>query len=94
MTIFNSTIALRQKLILASSVLLLSACANQYDFAMNESYQQVKQVQILDPDATERNNGVVLSLEGNYGRQVMLEYRMSNQKPTESKDIGSSIIDN
>ncbi|PKG80457.1 hypothetical protein CXF80_06235 [Shewanella sp. Actino-trap-3] len=61
---------------------------------MNESYQQVKQVQILDPDATERNNGVVLSLEGNYGRQVMLEYRKSNQKPTESKDIGSSIIDN
>jgi hypothetical protein len=94
MTIFNSTIALRQKLILASSVLLLSACANQYDFAMNESYQQVKQVQILDPDATERNNGVVLSLEGNYGRQVMLEYRKSNQMPTESKDIGSSIIDN
>jgi uncharacterized lipoprotein YajG len=94
MTIFNSTNALRQKLILASSVLLLSACANQYDFAMNESYQQVKQVQILDPDATERNNGVVLSLEGNYGRQVMLEYRKSNQMPTESKDIGSSIIDN
>jgi hypothetical protein len=94
MSIFNPNITLPHKLILVSSVLLLSACANQYDFAMTESYQQVKQVQILDPDATERNNGMVLSLEGNYGRQVMLEYRKSNQMPTESKDIGASIIDN
>jgi hypothetical protein len=80
------------KVLMVSALVLLSACANEHDFSMNESYQQVRNVQILDPDAAERNDGVVLSLEGNYGRRVMLKYRESNEAPTEAKEIGTSII--
>jgi hypothetical protein len=92
MAIFYSAIILTGRLALASALLLLSACANQYDFVMNDSYQQIRQVQILDPGAAQRNDGIVLNLEGNYGRRVMLEYRNSNVSPSVAQEMGASII--
>ncbi|PKG73880.1 hypothetical protein CXF86_15860 [Shewanella sp. GutCb] len=56
---------------------------------MGESHYQIKQVQILDPDAAERNDGIILSLEGNYGRKVMQAYRASSVAPQTSKSMGS-----
>lgn len=67
--------------------LLLTACAQINDFPMGESYQQVKQVQILDPGAPERNEGIVGILEGNYGERVMKAYRESNVAPREARGI-------
>jgi len=52
---------------------------------MGESYQQMKQVQILDPGAPERNEGIVGVLEGNYGRRVMQTYRESNVAPKSAR---------
>ncbi|WP_041421671.1 hypothetical protein [Shewanella sediminis] len=66
--------------------LLLTACAQVNDFPMGESYQQVKQVQILDPGAPERNEGIVGVLEGNYGERVMQAYRVSNMSPQTGRD--------
>ncbi|NMH64841.1 hypothetical protein HC757_06615 [Shewanella sp. SHSM-M6] len=75
-----------------AGLLFLSACAQLHDFPMDASYNQVRQVQILDPGAAERNDGIVLSLEGNYGRRVMVTYRESNVAPATAKDMGKSII--
>ncbi|MCG9714544.1 hypothetical protein L1D32_03120 [Shewanella insulae] len=72
--------------------LLVSACANEHNFSMGDSYLQVRDVQVLDPEASERNDGLVLSLEGNYGRQVMLNYRKSSENPTKAKELGTSMI--
>ncbi|CAM3914675.1 hypothetical protein [Shewanella aquimarina] len=72
--------------------LLVSACANEHNFSMGDSYLQVREVQVLDPEASERNDGLVLSLEGNYGRQVMLNYRESSESPTKAKELGTSMI--
>ncbi|RTR38873.1 hypothetical protein EKG38_12005 [Shewanella canadensis] len=67
-------------------ILLLTACAQVNDFPMGESYQQVKQVQILDPGAPERNDGIVGVLEGNYGERVMQAYRISNEAPKTGRE--------
>ncbi|WP_259650857.1 MULTISPECIES: hypothetical protein [unclassified Shewanella] len=56
---------------------------------MGESHYQIKQVQILDPDAAERNDGIILSLDGNYGRKVMQSYRASSVSPKTANDINS-----
>ncbi|WP_076542209.1 hypothetical protein [Shewanella sp. UCD-KL21] len=92
MSNLNVTASLINKLALLSMVLLLSACESVHNFTMNDSYHQLKNVQILDPDASERNDGLVLSLEGNYGRQVMLKYRQSSEAPISAKEMGSSSI--
>ncbi|MCL1048201.1 hypothetical protein L2755_00965 [Shewanella abyssi] len=67
----------------------LTGCTQVNDFPMGESHYQIKQVQILDPDAAERNDGIILSLEGNYGRKVMQAYRGSSVAPQSSKNMGS-----
>ncbi|QQX82528.1 hypothetical protein JK628_11115 [Shewanella sp. KX20019] len=65
-------------------------CAQVNDFPMGESHEHIKQVQILDPEAAERNNGIILSLDGNYGRKVMQSYRESSVVPQSSKNMGST----
>ncbi|MGS0682877.1 hypothetical protein ACVBIL_17195 [Shewanella sp. 125m-7] len=67
----------------------ISGCTKINDFPMGESYYQVKQVQILDPDAAERNDGIILSLDGSYGQKVMQSYRASSVSPTTAKSMGS-----
>ena len=63
----------------------LTGCAQHYDFAINQSFEQVKQVQILDPEASERNEGIVGVLDGQYGQTVMKSYRTSAVKPKEGE---------
>ncbi|WP_394147137.1 hypothetical protein [Shewanella atlantica] len=82
------------KLLSLVGALLLSACAQMNDFPMGESYQQVKQLQILDPGAPDRNEGIVGVLEGNYGERVMQAYRESNVSPKTGRDnISIKAID-
>jgi len=63
------------------STLLFTGCTGFHQFSMVDSYQQVNKIQILDPGAPERNEGIVLPLEGNYGSQVTAAYRKSNSQP-------------
>jgi hypothetical protein len=72
------------------TVLFLNGCTQINDFPMGESYYQIKQVQILDVEAPERNDGTVLSLDGSYGEKVMQAYRDSSVKPQSSKNMGST----
>lgn len=67
----------------------LMGCTKINDFPMGESHYRIKQVQILDPEAPERNDGIILSLEGNYGREVMKSYRASSVKPESARNMGS-----
>ncbi|MBL4913832.1 hypothetical protein JMA39_11945 [Shewanella schlegeliana] len=67
----------------------MTGCTKVNDFPMGESHYQIKQVQILDPGAAERNDGIILSLEGNYGREVMQSYRASSAKPEKARHMGS-----
>ncbi|GIU49789.1 hypothetical protein [Shewanella algidipiscicola] len=89
---FNVRASAMNKWLCVLFSLLLSACANEHNFVMGDSYLQVKNVQTLDPEASVRNDGLVLSLEGNYGRKVMLKYRDSNEAPIKAKELGASII--
>ena len=72
-----------------SLIFVLSGCTQINDFPMGESYYQIKQVQILDPDAPERNDGTILTLDGSYGEKVMDSYRQSSVSPTTAKNMGS-----
>lgn len=64
----------------------LVGCAELNNFPMGESYYQVKQLQILDMEAPERNEGIVLTLEGNYGEKVMKSYRESHYLPRNARE--------
>ncbi len=73
-----------------SCAIILSGCTQINDFPMGESHYQIKQVQILDPGAPERNDGTILSLDGSYGEKVMESYRQSSVAPTTAKNMGST----
>jgi hypothetical protein len=85
MLILNKKIIARVMTVPLLSALLLSGCVQRHQFSMVDSYQQVKQTQILDPGAPERNEGIVLPLEGNYGSAVTQAYRKSNSQPREAR---------
>ncbi len=68
------------------TVVSITGCAELNNFPIGESYHQVKQLQILDMTAPERNEGIVLSLEGNYGEKVMNSYRDSNYLPRNARE--------
>lgn len=84
-----TTVLFSRVTIFITSLTILSGCTQINDFPMGESYYQIKQVQILDPEAAEKNDGIILSLEGNYGRKVMQSYRNSSVEPQSSKSMGS-----
>ncbi|QFU25321.1 hypothetical protein FM038_012885 [Shewanella eurypsychrophilus] len=64
----------------------LFGCAELNDFPMDKSYLQVKQLQILDMDAPERNEGIVGTLDGQYGEQVIKAYRESHYPPKRARE--------
>lgn len=74
------------QMITLMSVVCLTGCAELNNFPMGESYYQVKQLQILDLNAPERNEGIVGTLEGNYGEKVMKAYRESNYSPKQARE--------
>ncbi|SQH76816.1 conserved exported protein of unknown function [Shewanella benthica] len=89
---FNVNLGVKHVCLLAAVTLV--GCAELNDFPMDASYQQVKQIQILDPGAPERNAGIVGVLEGNYGERVMQAYRESNVLPKEARTNMSMKITN
>ncbi|MGS0824287.1 hypothetical protein ACVBIO_00605 [Shewanella sp. 0m-8] len=72
----------------------INGCTKINDFPMGESYYQIKQVQILDPEAAERNDGIILTLDGSYGEKVMQAYRASSVTPKTANSIGSITAGN
>ncbi|MCL1126603.1 hypothetical protein [Shewanella surugensis] len=83
---FNTNLGVKHVCLLA--MLTQVSCAELNNFPMDASYQKVKQIQILDLGAPERNDGIVGVLDGVYGERVMKAYRESNVLP---KDARSNI---
>ncbi|NRB23438.1 hypothetical protein [Shewanella sp.] len=90
----NLNVNLSVKHVCLLAAVTLVGCAELNDFPMDASYQKVKQIQILDPGAPERNAGIVGVLEGNYGERVMKAYRESNVLPKEARNNISVKIAN
>jgi len=52
-------------------------CAQQPSYVLALSSKQIKQVQILDLNAAERNDGIIADLDGNYGKNLIRKYQRS-----------------
>lgn len=64
--------------------LLLSACVvNHGDFELGQDVASIRSMQILDPAATERNRGKVLTLDGTHGILIMTTRREAIATPAE-----------
>lgn len=77
MKINNLVTNLIKNTLLILCCLAVLACAQQPDYTLAKSNKQIKQVQILDPNAPERNDGIIATLDGNYGKNVVKKYQRS-----------------
>lgn len=77
---------LKYSLMTLSSLLLLG-CAQQPSYQLAVSNMQIKQVQILNPNAAELNDGIISTLEGNYGKNVVKKYQRSVYNMKESRKM-------
>lgn len=71
--------------LLTLSGLLVLGCAQQPSYQLAVSNMQIKQVQILNPSAAELNDGIISTLEGNYGKNVVKKYQRSVYNMKESR---------
>ena len=77
---------LKHSLLTLSSLLILG-CAQQPSYQLAVSNMQIKQVQILNPDAAELNDGIIATLDGNYGKNVVRKYQRSVYNMKESRKM-------
>jgi len=80
---------LKYSLMTLSSLLLLG-CAQQPSYQLAVSNVQIKQVQILNPNAAELNDGITATLEGNYGKNIIRKYQRSVYEMKESRQMTQS----
>ncbi|MBL4822900.1 MAG: hypothetical protein JKX90_05170 [Colwellia sp.] len=73
--------------LLALTSLLILGCAEQPSYQLALSHAQIKQVQILNPNAAELNDGIIATLEGNYGKNVVNKYQRSIYNMKESRQL-------
>ena len=73
--------------LLTLSNLLILGCAQQPSYQLAASNMQIKQVQILNPDAAELNDGIIATLDGNYGKNVVKKYQRSVYNMKESRQM-------
>lgn len=81
------TINLMKNSLLVLSSLLVLGCAEQPSYQLAISNTQIKQVQILDIDAPESNDGIIATLDGNYGKNVVRKYQRSVYNMKESRQM-------
>ncbi|MBL4765266.1 MAG: hypothetical protein JKX67_08335 [Colwellia sp.] len=73
--------------LLALASLLILGCAEQPSYQLALSNTQIKQVQILNPNAAELNDGIIATLDGNYGKNVINKYQRSIYNMKESRQL-------
>lgn len=72
-----------------SMALLLSACASQPDYQLSGTTAAIRDMQVLDPQAAERNEGTVRELDGPYAEQVMTNARSSQAEASSARQIST-----
>lgn len=90
MLLFNKKRALSQSGLTLAIAITMVGCANLHNFEMGQTHQQVKDMQTLDPEAAQRNEGIVLSLDGKYAHRTMKAYQKSNSEPKTARKKYSS----
>jgi len=74
-------------IVIITSALTTLGCAEQPSYQLATSSQQLKEIQILDPQAPERNDGIAVSLDGNYGKKVINGYLGSSYETKAGRDV-------
>ena len=82
----KTTNLLKNLLLVLASVLVL-VCAEQPSYQLALSNTQIKQVQILNPHAAELNDGIIATLNGNYGKNVIIKYQRSVYNMKDSRQM-------
>ncbi len=67
--------------------LTMLGCAHHPDYQLGASYDYVNEIQVLDPEAPERNDGITTALDGKYGQKVMKIYQNSAYDVKSARDI-------
>ena len=66
---------------------LLFGCAQDPEYTFSESTSHLKEIQILDPGAPVKNDGIITELTGQYGEKVMQVYRNSAYEAKSARTI-------
>lgn len=90
MLLFNNKRTLTHSGLTLATAILMAGCTNLHDFEMGQTHQQLKEMQTLDPEAAQRNEGIVLSLDGKYARRTIKAYQKSNSEPKTARKKYSS----
>lgn len=62
-------------------------CTHHPEYVLGRSSEYVNEIQILDPGAPERNDGITTGLTGKYGEKVMKIYHKSPYEVKSARDI-------
>jgi len=73
-------------LILFCSQYLLG-CVQEPNYELSASTQYYKDIQILDPDAPAKNDGITNTIEGKYGQKVITSYHDSAYDAKSARNI-------
>jgi len=65
----------------------LFGCVQQPNYELSASTQYIKEIQVLDPDAAARNDGIDSGIEGKYGEMVISSYHNSAYDANSARNI-------
>lgn len=66
---------------------LLFGCIQTPDYQLSASTRHLKEIQILDPQAPELNEGVINDLSGSYGERIIKSYQQSSYNAKDARDV-------
>jgi len=66
---------------------ILFGCVQQPNYELSASTQYYKDIQILDPDAPAKNDGITNTIEGKYGEKVISSYHKSAYDAKSARNI-------
>ncbi|MFT5674487.1 MAG: hypothetical protein ACI808_000406 [Paraglaciecola sp.] len=66
---------------------LLFGCVQEPNYTLSASTLYLKEIQILDPGAPVKNDGIITELQGKYGEKVMNTYQNSAYEAKSARTI-------
>lgn len=66
---------------------MLFACNQVPDYQLSASTLHLKEIQILDSQAPELNDGITSELSGSYGETIMKSYQDSSYEAKTARDL-------
>ena len=69
------------------AIVLLAGCAQAPEYQLAKSTNEIKELQLLDPEAPENNDGITRELQGDYGKHAAENYRDSIYAGKEGRNV-------